>query len=260
MPVVKATLKCKRELISTVKAKKSRKEEHLENAKKSNNVVSSRRRNSRNNASQLLEYRRRRLRTLRLKRWAVHVNRSKSCSPMRSNCHGPTLRSSSIQNVKGLDESYVVNLKLLGEGLRRCTKCEGGPFSLDDIIKPPVRVGLGVVLYVQCRNCKAESSIRPYYSHRTGRRGPEAVTLNSRAALAMLHTGQGHAHLKADLSVLGIGSLTSRSYKKREREVGVAVESVCKESCTKSKEMERVECGKVDSDGDALVSVSYDGA
>ena len=76
----------------------------------------------------------------------------------------------------------------------------------------------------------------------------------------MLHTGQGHAHLKADLSVLGIGSLTSRSYKKREREVGVAVQSVCKESCTKSKEMERVECGKVDSDGDALVSVAYDWA
>ena len=91
------------------------------------------------------------MRTLRLKRWAVHVNRSKSCSRTRSNCHGPTLRSSSIQNVKGLDESYVVNLKLLGEGLRRCTKCEGGPFSLDDIIKPPVRVGL-----VWCYMCSAE--------------------------------------------------------------------------------------------------------
>ena len=164
------------------------------------------------------------MRTLRLKRWAVHVDRNESCSRTRSNCHGRTLRSSSIQNVRGLDESYVVNLKPLG--LQRCMKCGGGPFLLYDIIKPPVRVGLGVVLYVQCRNSKTESSIRPYYSHRTGRCGPEAVTLISRAVLAMLHTGQGHTHLKADLSVLGTGSLTSRSYKKRERKVGVVVESI----------------------------------
>ena len=99
-----------------------------------------------------------------------------------------------------------------------------------------MRVWLGVVLYVQCRNCKTESLIRPYYSLRTGGGGPEAVTLNTRAALAMLHTGQGHTHLKADILVIGIGSLISRSYKKREREVGVVAESVCKERCMKSKE------------------------
>ena len=98
--------------------------------------------------------------------------------------------------------------------LRRCNLCGEGPFSLDDISKAPMRIGLGVVLYLKCRNCKEESSIRTYDSHRAGKRGPEAVTLNTRAVLSMLHTGQGHSHLNADLSILGIGSLSSRTYKK----------------------------------------------
>lgn len=34
-------------------------------------------------------------------------------------------------------------------------------------------------------------------------------TPNSRAALTMIHTGQGHSHLKADLSILGVGLMTS---------------------------------------------------
>ena len=40
----------------------------------------------------------------------------------------------------------------------------------------------------------------------------------------------------------------------------MAVELVGKESCTRFKEKERDECDTVDHDGDALISVSYDGA
>ena len=74
----------------------------------------------------------------------------------------------------------------------------------------------------------------------------------------MLHTGQGHMHLNADLSILGIGSITSPTFKKREREIGVAVESFCRESCAQFREKERVECRMVDNDGDALISVVYE--
>ena len=42
-----------------------------------------------------------------------------------------------------------------------------------------MRIGLGVVLYVKCKDCKEESKIKPHHSHRTGRRGPKTVTLNS---------------------------------------------------------------------------------
>lgn len=105
-----------------------------------------------------------------------------------------------------------------------------------------------------------ENKIKPYYFHRTGRRGPKTVTLNSRAALAMIHTGQGHSHPKADLSILRFGAMTSATFKAREREVGSAIESVCQESCARYRVKEKAESDMVDSNGDALISVAYDGA
>ena len=121
-------------------------------------------------------------------------------------------------------------------------------------------IGLGVVLHVKCKDCKEENKIKPYHSHRTGRGGPKTVTLNSRAALAMIHTGQGHSHLKADLSILGVGAMTSATFKAREREVGSAIESVCQESCARYRAKEKAESDMVDSNGDALISAAYDGA
>lgn len=255
MPAVKTCRKRKRALIEKFSpTRKSRKcqDENVESRKESNKVSF----RGRKKTSQMLEYRRRRLRALRRKRWETVPK----FSEQNQDDDGPELRSASSETMAGLDENYIVNLKLLCEGLRKCNQCGEGPLSLDEISKPPVRVGLGVVLHLKCRNCRKDSVIKPNHSHRTGRRGPEAVTLNTRAALAMIHTGQGHSHLNGDLSVLGVGSLSSRTYKKREREVGLAVESVCKKSCTRSQEAEKVECGIVDNEGDALISVSYDGA
>ena len=86
-----------------------------------------------------------------------------------------------------------------------------------------MRIGLGVVLHVKYKDCKEENKIKPYCSHRMGRRGPKTVTLNSRAALAMICTGS-HSHLKADSSILRVGEMTSATFKAREREVGAAIE------------------------------------
>ena len=76
----------------------------------------------------------------------------------------------------------------------------------------------------------------------------------------MIHTGQGHSHLKADLSILGFGAMTSATFKAREREVGSAIKSVCQESCARYRAKEKAESDMVDSNGDALISVAYDGA
>ena len=76
----------------------------------------------------------------------------------------------------------------------------------------------------------------------------------------MIHTGQGHSHLKADLSILRVGAMTSATFKAREREVGSAIESVCQESCARYRAKEKAESDIVDSNGDALISVAYDGA
>ena len=92
-----------------------------------------------------------------------------------------------------------------------------------------------------------------------GRQGPETVTLNSRAALAMI-LADLHSHLKADLSILGVGEMTGATFKAREHEVGAAIESVCQESCAHYRTKEKAESDMVDSNRDALISVVYDGA
>ena len=122
-----------------------------------------------------------------------------------------------------------------------------------------MRIQLGVVLHVKYKDCKEENKSKPYCSHRMGRRGPKTVTLNSRAALAMIHTGS-HSHLKADSSIVGVGEMTGATFKAREGEVGAAIESVCQESCPHYRAKEKKESDMVDSNRDALISVLYDGA
>ena len=80
------------------------------------------------------------------------------------------------------------------------------------------------------RILKNERAIKTFHFHRTGSRGPEAVTLNSTTV-----------HLKADFSILGIGSLTMATFKNGGRGVGVAVEFVCRERYAQFREKDRVE-------------------
>ena len=104
----------------------------------------------------------------------------------------------------------------------------------------------------------AKKRTRSSHTILTSERGDKA--LNSRAALAMIHSGQGHSHLKTALSILRVGAMTSATFKAREREVGPAIESVCQERCARYRTKEKAETDMVDSNGDALISVAYDGA
>lgn len=195
----------------------------------------------------------------REKRWLVSENSftNETNTETDSKLVPPILRSQQLD--RELDGDFVINLKRLKDGLTSCQYCENGPLTLENT-EAPSRLGLGVTLHVGCSYCGETNRIQTYDSHRIGSRGPEAVNLNTTSALAMLHTGQGHTHLNADLSVMGIGSISSKTYKKREREVGTALEAVSKKSCHEWKEKEKACDLHVDSEGDSLLCVSYDGA
>ena len=166
MPAVKKSLKRKREIIAKVKRKKKCPSTIGEGNTERGNARRPLSCGGRKKNVQMLEYRRNRLKALRQKRWKKAAT---NCSNTIIDDSSPMLRSASVQNISGLDENYIVNLQLLREGLRRCNLCGEGPFSLDDISKAPMRIGLGVVLYLKCRNCKEESSIRTYDPHRAGK-------------------------------------------------------------------------------------------
>ena len=74
-----------------------------------------------------------------------------------------------------------------------------------------------------------------------------------------MHTGIGHSQYSGLMSALGLPSLTSRNFKKREREAGGAIESVAKGSCAAFTEMERdLSANDGPGKGPVAVGVSYD--
>ncbi|KAJ7389773.1 hypothetical protein OS493_029195 [Desmophyllum pertusum] len=104
--------------------------------------------------------------------------------------------------------------------------------------------GLIPLLKVKYSHCNSISTLRPAESHRKGKQGRAALDINSRAGLATLHAGIGHTHFSGLLSTLGLPSLTSRTFKKREREAGAGIENVAKRSCTEYTESEKTTVGK----------------
>jgi hypothetical protein len=75
--------------------------------------------------------------------------------------------------------------------------------------------------------------------HKSGKFGPMAYDINTKAALACLHTGIGQTHLNSAMSILNIPPMSRACFKTRERETGKAVEKVahlaCKEVTTNEK-------------------------
>lgn len=111
-----------------------------------------------------------------------------------------------------------------------------------------------------CNYCGKTNVVNTSANHRKGERGPAIYDINSRTGLAALHTGIGHSQYAALTSILGIPSLSSSNFKNRERESGIAVEAVAKESCQAFTEKEKLisqTCSSQEKEY-VKVGVSYD--
>ena len=163
------------------------------------------------------------------------------------------------KKIGNASQEYIVNLEMLTEALEKCQYCDKGLLGLANSCQDVPPEGTIPILKVKCSNCCSINSIRPAESHRTGKRGSATLDINSRAGLGALHTGIGHSQYSGLMSALGLPSLTSRNFKKREREAGSAIESVAKRSCAAFTEMER-DLSENDGQGEGpvAVGVSYD--
>ena len=126
------------------------------------------------------------------------------------------------------------------------------------------KFGISSCLSVQCNICRNINKISTSEQHRSGKRGPKAYDANSRVALAaiIIDNGLGFSHVNSILTALDIPSMTRKTYKIREHEVGKIAEEVAKDLC---KEMLDQECSVakrngavVGDDGLLPLSVSYD--
>ena len=93
------------------------------------------------------------------------------------------------------------------------------------------RYGLASKLILKCQFCAKQNVIETSSTHKTGKSGPEAYDINSKAALACLHTGIGQTHLNSIMSTMNIPSMSRAVFQTRERETGIAVESLAKVTC-----------------------------
>ena len=131
----------------------------------------------------------------------------------------PVLRSTfPYKKVANVDLPYVVIMQMLVKALQNCQHCRKGPLNLSNTTEDIRSEGVCPILKMKCNHCNLTNTVRPVDSHRSGKRGPPALDINSRAGLGALHSGLGHTHCSAFLSLLGLPSLTSRNFKIRERE------------------------------------------
>lgn len=54
-----------------------------------------------------------------------------------------------------------------------------------------------------------------------------------------LHTGLGHTHINKLMRTINVPTMSSTTFKRREREIGKVVENVAKETCKKAAAEER---------------------
>ena len=99
--------------------------------------------------------------------------------------------------------------------------------------------GLGSIFSIKCSYCGHVNEVKSSEEHRAGNRGPPVSDINTRAVLGSLHAGMGNTHLNNLLSTMNIPTMNHRLFKRREREVGNAVENVARESCEVNLNLEK---------------------
>ena len=136
-----------------------------------------------------------------------------------------------------------------------------GPLSLQNIIKEE-KMGLASKFHISCQLCHTTNLVNTSQKHRSGSHGPAAYDSNSRAVLGTLDAGIGETHLNTILTTMNVPPIANNTYKRREREVGLAVEQIAKRSCTNvtttEKEMEIKKGAKADENGLIGLTCSYD--
>ena len=123
-------------------------------------------------------------------------------------------------------------------------------------------MGVASKFHIYCHLCHATNIVNTSQTHKSSSHGPSAYDNNSQAVLGTLDAGIGETHLNTILTTMNIPAISRSTFKRREREVGLAVEKVAKKSCidvvTKEREME-IENGAVaDENGLIGLACSYD--
>ncbi|XP_062617800.1 uncharacterized protein LOC134279410 isoform X2 [Saccostrea cucullata] len=146
----------------------------------------------------------------------------------------------------------VVDLGIIADGLKSCQLC-GQPLHLSNCVSER-KFGLAHVLIVKCNfpECGLLNEVPTGRKHKTTS-GGYAWDVNTKLAAAMINEGLGETQVNGLLASLNIPTITQKSLKEREREVGNQLDLMAEESCRQHlrREIEMSE---------GNLSASFDGA
>ena len=131
----------------------------------------------------------------------------------------------------------IVELGVLGESLGSCENKEcDRVLDLRNTISE-TRIGLTSVLWNQCE-CGELNKIHTGTCHREKNKGLPIYDVNTKMAEGILHGGLSFTGAERFLATLQIPPPDRKTMKRREKEIGSAIESVTENSCKNAQEVE----------------------
>ncbi|XP_066583924.1 uncharacterized protein [Prorops nasuta] len=101
------------------------------------------------------------------------------------------------------------------------------------------KLGLSSAFKIRCDECLFLNTVETSRTHKNPGKNGSIPDINSQVLLGALHAGLGHTQVEKLFSVCNLPVPTSKTFKRREREVGIAVEKIAKDSCRKATKLER---------------------
>lgn len=155
------------------------------------------------------------------------------------------------------DGRRLVELGVLAEALAMCAgeDCDNA-LDLRKTVSE-TRFGLGAILWVRCE-CGELNRVPIGKCHKNYVKGAPIYDVNSKAAEGMLHAGLSGTAVERFLSTLEVPPPNHKILKRREREIGPAIERVADETCEKAMALEGILTIKDNAEGPVEATASYD--
>ena len=116
-----------------------------------------------------------------------------------------------------------------------CASCKS-PLRLSNCVQVK-RVGFASMLYIRCE-CGFITNVPTCASHQGSSSRSVVYDVNTKAAMGMINAGLGPSQVNTLMADMNIPPVCPKTLKRREREVGPAIESLAKRSCKRALEAE----------------------
>ena len=194
-----------------------------------------------------------------------HISRGKfkkrRASVMKNN-------GNAVKNMSTLTDSRIIKLQQLQEHIQTvtshvasCPSC-ANKTSLQQMVsvKEKHREGLASILTTHCEGCHAEFPF-PTSVKVKGMTGGQYWEINLAAVWGQMSTGGGHAPLEETMAVLGVPTMTKRSFIAAEKRIGTWWTALLEESMKLAgqEEREKAIARKSFFQGDPAITVILDG-